>query len=203
KECHGLGTKNEVNPSKIAPSPEDEMIPIGELRFVGDADKATDAYLREALLAVARHFGSGPETPFANLPTKARDAFFFGMKDKVEFRYGDYKYKAEWKGATSFLLDAINRHEPEEESSGLDSLISPVTCRACNGARLQPESLAVKINERSIAEYAAMSIVESLLAFAEVKLTPREVIIAGRILKEVRDRLSFLQSVGLGYLALD
>jgi excinuclease ABC subunit A len=200
KECHGLGTKNEVDPSKIV---IDDSIPIGEMRFVGDSDKATDAYLREALLAVARHFGAGDEMTFAQLPKKARDAFFFGLKEKVEFRYGEYTYKADWKGATAFLLDTMSRREPEEESSGLESLISPAPCRACNGARLQPESLAVKINVRSIANYAAMSIVEALRAFAEVELTPREEIIAGRILKEVRDRLSFLQSVGLGYLTLD
>jgi excinuclease ABC subunit A len=125
------------------------------------------------------------------------------LKEKVEFRYGEYTYKAEWKGATAFLLDTMSRREPEGEASGLESLISPVTCRACNGARLQPESLAVKINGRSIADYAAMSIIDALGAFAEVRLTPREDIIAGRILKEVRDRLNFLQSVGLGYLALD
>jgi len=200
KECHGLGTKNEVDPSKIV---IEDSIPIGEMRFVGDSDKATDAYLREALLAVARHFGVGAEMTFAQLPKKARDAFFFGLKEKVEFRYGEYAYKAEWKGATAFLLDTMNRRDPEDESSGLESLISPAPCRACNGARLQPESLAVKINGRSIADYAAMSIVEALRAFAEVELTPREQIIAGRILKEVRDRLSFLQSVGLGYLTLD
>ncbi|HEY6402662.1 MAG TPA: excinuclease ABC subunit UvrA [Blastocatellia bacterium] len=200
KECHGLGTKNEVDPSKIV---IDDSIPIGEMRFVGDSDKATDAYLREALLAVARHFGAGAETTFAQLPKKARDAFFFGLKEKVECRYGDYKYKAEWKGATTFLLDTMNRREPEGEVSGLESLISPITCRACNGARLQPESLAVKINGRSIADYSAMSIVDALIGFADVSLTPREEIIAGRILKEIRDRLNFLQSVGLGYLTLD
>src|SRR5262249_44268341 len=195
KECHGLGTKNEVDPSKIV---IDDSTPIGEMRFVGDSDKATDAYLREAMLAVARHFGAGPEMTFAQLPKKARDAFFFGLKEKVEFRYGEYTYKAEWKGATALLLDTMSRRQPEVES-----LISPGPCRACKGARLQPESLAVKINGRSIADYAAMSIVEALRAFAEVELTPREEIIAGRILKEVRDRLSFLQSVGLGYLTLD
>src|SRR5262249_59261189 len=104
------------------------------------------------------------------LPKKARDAFFFGLKEKVEFRYGEYTYKAEWKGATAFLLDTMSRREPEEESSGLESLISPAPCRACKGARLQPESLAVTINSRSIADYAAMSIVEALRAFAAVEL---------------------------------
>jgi excinuclease ABC subunit A len=206
KECNGLGTKLEVDPAKIV---IDDSTPLGGLRFVGDADKATDAYLREALTAVARHFNCGPEMTFAQLPKKARDAFFFGLKDKIEFRYGEYKYQAEWKGATGFLLDAMNRLAQDEGSwedkqrTALESLISPITCRACNGARLQPESLAVKINGRAIAEYAGLPISQAMKAFAEVRLTPREEIIAGRILKEVRDRLSFLQSVGLGYLALD
>ncbi|MCI0336867.1 MAG: excinuclease ABC subunit UvrA [Acidobacteria bacterium] len=206
KECHGIGTKLEVDPAKIV---IDDSIPINQLRFVGDGDKATDAYLREALLAVARHFGSEPETPFSGLTKKARDAFFFGMKEKIEFRYGDYKYQAEWRGATSFLLEAMQRLNNDGDSwsektlSSLEALISPVTCRACNGARLQPESIAVKINGKSITDYATLPIEGSLKAFAQIKLNPREEIIAGRILKEVRDRLSFLQSVGLGYLTLD
>ncbi len=206
KECHGIGTKLEVDPAKLV---IDEALPIKELRFVGDADKATDAYLREALLAIARYFDGDEEKPFSELSKKARDAFFFGLKEKIEFRYGEYKYRAEWKGATNFLLEAMQRFNedddswPEKNRTALESFISPITCRACNGARLQPESLAVKINGRSIAEYAALPIEESLKAFGEIKLAKREELIAGRILKEVRDRLSFLHSVGLGYLTLD
>ncbi len=206
QECHGLGTKLEVDPAKLV---LDETIPIKELRFVGDAEKSTDAYLREALIAVARHFGFDEETTFAKLPKKARDAFFFGLKEKIEFRYGDYKYKAEWGGATVFLLEAMQKFSHESGSwsdktrTALEALISPITCRACHGARLQPESLAVKINGKSIAEYAGLPVEDSLKAFGQITLTQREEIIAGRILKEIRDRLSFLQSVGLGYLTLD
>jgi excinuclease ABC subunit A len=203
RECNGIGTKLEVDPAKIV---LDETTPIGELSFVGEADKTTDAYLREALLAIARHFNHDPATPFAKLQKKARDAFFFGLKEKIEFRYGEYKYQANWKGATQFLLDLANKREPEEDESGpsgLAALISPITCRGCNGARLQPESLAVKLNGRSIAEYARLPIGESATAFGAVELSPREELIAGRILKEIRDRLKFLNSVGLGYLTLD
>src|SRR5262249_46714866 len=123
--------------------------------------------------------------------------------------YGDYKYKAEWKGATAFLLEAMKKLQGSEDSSSekaksaMESLISPIPCRACNGARLQPESLAVKLNDKSIAEYARLPIESAIGAFAEIKLNAREEIIAGRILKEIRDRLTFLNSVGLGYLALD
>jgi excinuclease ABC subunit A len=207
KECHGLGTNMEVDPAKLV---IDDAIPINQLRFVGDEDKTTDTYLREALLAVARHFDQAPETSFGKLPKKARDGFFFGLgsKEKIEFRYGDYKYKAEWKGATSFLLDTMKRLQQDDNSSenrysALGNLISPITCRACNGARLQPESLAVKLNEKSIAEYAALPIEGAIDAFAVINLNAREDLIAGRVLKEIRNRLNFLNSVGLGYLALD
>jgi excinuclease ABC subunit A len=206
KECHGLGTKLEVDPAKIV---LDESTPIGKLRFFSDGDEATDKFLRDALLAIAAHFGADAEALFSNLPKKARDAFFFGMKDKIEFRYGEYKYQTEWRGATTFLLLEIQKlnndgdSRSEKRRSALEALISPITCRSCNGARLQPESLAVKINGKSIAEYAALPIEASLIAFGEIKLNQREEIIAGRILKEIRDRLNFLQSVGLGYLTLD
>ncbi len=206
KECHGLGTRLEVDPAKLV---IEDSTPIKKLRFVGDADKAADSYLREALLAVARHFGYDDETPFANLQKKARDAFFFGLKDKIEFRYGDYKYQSDWRGATNFLLEALQKLNSDEDTwsdksrSALEALISPITCRACNGARLQPESLAVKIGGKSIAEYASLPIDESLKAFSVIELKQREEMIAGRILKEIRDRLSFLDSVGLGYLTLD
>jgi len=203
KDCHGIGTKLEVDPARLV---IDETTPIGKLVFVGEADKTTDAYLREALLAVARHFSHDAETSFNKLSKKARDAFFFGLKEKIEFRYGEYKYQANWKGATQFLLDLANNRVPDDEengSNGLAALISPITCRACSGARLQPESLAVKINGKSIADYARLPIAESFAVFGEIKLNAREEIIAGRILKEIRDRLKFLDSVGLGYLTLD
>jgi len=207
RECHGLGTKLEIDPAKLV---IDESVPVGKTVFVGGADKSVDAYLREALLAVARHFGGGPETPFAELPRKARDAFFFGLAEKVEFRYGDYRYEAEWKGATAWLLEILKQIEEQDNDARgeklratFEALISPITCRACGGQRLQPESLAVRVNGRSIAEYAALPIQDALAAFARVKPTPREELIAGTILKEIRDRLGFLQSVGLNYLTLD
>ncbi|MFN0088619.1 MAG: excinuclease ABC subunit UvrA [Blastocatellia bacterium] len=200
KECNGLGTRIEVDPGKLV---MDDSMPVGKMVFVGEADKTIDGYLREALTAIAGHFGHSPETPFNKLAKKTWDAFFFGLKEKIEFRYGDYKYRAPWKGATNYLLELLNNREAEEEGEGLHALFSPLKCRACNGARLRSESLAVRISGRSIAEYASLPIKQSRDAISEVRLTPREETIAGRILKEVRERLSFLESVGLGYLTLD
>ncbi|MBI1760917.1 MAG: excinuclease ABC subunit UvrA [Acidobacteria bacterium] len=214
KECNGLGTTLEIDPRKLV---LDEAQPLNQIRFVGDEDKATDAYLREALFAVARHFDLPEDTPFAKLPKKAKDAFFFGLggkekgekPEKIEFRYGEYKYQAEWKGATAFLLDAMKKLAGDAAAYGensrtaLEALISPITCKTCNGARLQPASLAVKLNGQSIADYAALTIEHAQAAFADLKLNAREDLIGGRILKEVRERLGFLNAVGLGYLSLD
>jgi excinuclease ABC subunit A len=206
RECHGLGTKLEVDPSKLIGDPN---LPVSELFLANGSEKAADAYLKEALNAVIRHFGVAASTPFSALPRKARDAFFFGSAEKLEFRYGEYRYHAEWKGATQWLFDTIKRLESDDDAwseksrSSLESLIAPITCRACQGRRLQPESLAVRIGGRSIADFAALPIDGALAAFASVKLSHREDLIAGRILKEIRDRLSFLASVGLGYLTLE
>jgi len=207
KACNGLGTTYEIDPAKLV---LDDSIPINQLQFVGEEDKTTNHYLREALLAVARHFDQKEDIPFSKLPKKARDAFFFGLgsKEKIEFRYGEYRYKANWKGATDMLLDTMKRLQQDDESSetrytAIGNLISAIACRICNGARLQPESLAVKLNEKSIADYSRLPIETAIEAFDGIKLNTREEIIAGRILKEIRDRLGFLNSVGLGYLALD
>ncbi|MBX3279264.1 MAG: excinuclease ABC subunit UvrA [Acidobacteria bacterium] len=205
-ECHGLGTRLEVDPAKLIPDAE---LPIGRITFVSGADKSADSYLREALAAIARHFDADADAPFSSLPRKARDAFFFGLQEKIEFRYNDYHYHAHWKGATQWLIDALRKLERDENvwsdksRAALEALISPVTCRACQGRRLQPESLAVRINGRSIADFAALTIESAVGAFADVALSPREEVIAGRVLKEIRDRLAFLCSVGLGYLTID
>jgi excinuclease ABC subunit A len=205
RECHGLGTRLEIDPSKLV---LDGSLEVSRLAFA-TGDKAADAYLREALQAIARHFNIAPETGFNALPRKVRDAFFFGLPEKIEFRYGEYRYQGEWHGATAWLLDVLQKLESENEGwaekqrGTLETLISPITCRDCGGTRLQPESLAVRINDRSIADYGALPISGAISAFSEITLAPREELIAGRILKEVRDRLSFLVSVGLGYLTLD
>jgi excinuclease ABC subunit A len=200
KECNGIGTMNEVDPHKLVVETD---VPLKQMRFIADEDKATDSYLRSALLAVAQHFKIADGKTFNDLPAKARDAFFYGLKDKLEFKHGEYKYQAEWRGATQHLLDLMRRSEKDGDTSALSAFISPIPCRACHGARLQPTSLAVKLNDKSIADYAALTIANASGAFNEIKLDAREELIAGRILKEVRERLGFLNAVGLGYLSLD
>ncbi|MFN0123504.1 MAG: excinuclease ABC subunit UvrA [Blastocatellia bacterium] len=203
RECNGIGTKLEIDAKKLV---MDDAVPLRQMNFISETDKNTDTYLREALVALALHFGHSEQITFAELPRKVKDAFFGGMKEPIQFKYGEYKYKAEWKGANAFLLQMLKKMEGERDEDsgpGLESLIAPVPCPACQGQRLQPESLAVRVGGKSIAEYTRLPIGDACGAFAGIALGAREEIIAGRILREIRDRLGFLDTVGLGYLSLD
>src|SRR5688500_3432007 len=136
---------------------------------------------------------------FSDLPGEIRDAFFNGTKRRLTFRQGSYKYESDWKGALRVMRDRMENPPSEKTKLALEELIAPVPCPVCDGARLQPESLAVKVQGLGIAEYTTLPIDESVKKIAEIKLNAREEKIAGLVLKEIRDRLGFLAAVGLGY----
>ncbi len=200
KRCHGLGTVLQVDPAKLIPEGSERA---DKLLFLGAADKQGSAYLKSALLAVVEHFGASPQTPFAELPKQARDAFFHGVEGQITFRQGLYKYQSDWKGAVRWLTERMKDAPSEKVREALEDLVSPVGCPECLGQRLQPESLAVRVGGRGIAEYTALPIEESVAAFDQLKLNDRESQIAGLVLREIRNRLRFLDTVGLGYLTLD
>ncbi|HEV3468688.1 MAG TPA: excinuclease ABC subunit UvrA [Pyrinomonadaceae bacterium] len=201
KRCHGLGTVLEVDPAKIvtdATEPADKLF----LQLAA-ADKQGAAYLKSALLAVVEHFGADPQTPFAELPRAARDAFFQGVEGQITFRQGLYSYPSDWKGAVRHLSERMHNPPNERVREALEELVSPVECPDCQGRRLQPESLAVRVGGRGIAEYTALPIEAAVEAFERLRLSEREEQIAGLVLREIRNRLRFLATVGLGYLTLD
>ncbi len=142
------------------------------------------------------------DTDFAELPKEIRDAFFHGTKRRLTFRHGDYKFEREWRGAMRAMRERIENPPSEKIKAALEELVAPMPCPACSGRRLQPESLAVKVNSLGIADYTDQPISDSVKRFADIKLSPRDEKIAGLVLKEIRDRLRFLDAVGLGYLTL-
>ncbi|HVG39851.1 MAG TPA: excinuclease ABC subunit UvrA [Pyrinomonadaceae bacterium] len=200
KRCHGLGTILEIDPVKLVVEPSE---PSNKVPFMGPADKQGSAYLRSALLAVIEHFGADSRAPFGNLPAEVRDAFFHGLNTQFTFRQGAYTYQSDWKGAVRFLRERMNEAPSEKVKLALEELVSPVICPDCGGRRLQPESLAVRLGGAGIADYTAMPIEDAVAAFDQVVLTEREEQIAGLVLREIRSRLRFLNTVGLGYLTLD
>jgi len=143
------------------------------------------------------------KTKFSDLPAEIRNIFFHGTKRRLTFRQGTYRYESDWKGALRTMRDRMEEPPSEKTRAALDELVAPVPCPVCEGARLQPESLAVKVNGLGIADYSTLPIDESVKKIDDIKLNPREEKIAGLVLKEIRDRLQFLTAVGLGYLTLD
>jgi excinuclease ABC subunit A len=224
KKCQGLGTVMQIDPSKIV---TDANQPAGKIKFLGEADKSGARFLQAALKAIIEKFtgedkltppseerekrrkGEGEkksksllETNFIDLPKEIQDAFFYGTNRRLTFTQGGYKYESEWKGAVRAMHERMENPPSEKVRLELEELVSPVTCPACEGKRLQPESLAVKVGNLGIADYTNLTIDESIEKFGEINLNEREEKIAGLVLKEIRDRLGFLQAVGLGYLTM-
>jgi excinuclease ABC subunit A len=229
KRCQGLGTVMEIDAGRIVPDPSQTA---GKIEFLGGVDKAGSSYLRTALAAIIEKSTDGDkleppddsligkikkkltgngnaaskkllQTPFVDLPKEIRDAFFHGTKRRLTFRQGSYKYESDWKGALRVMRDRMENPPSERTREALEELVAPVPCPVCHGQRLQPESLAVKVADLGIGEYTELPISEAIKKFDAIKLTPREEKIAGLVLKEIRDRLRFLDAVGLGYLTLN
>lgn len=200
KRCHGLGTVLEVNPGKVIP---DRTVPAEKLTFMGTADRQGAAYLKSALLAIIKNFKADAKAAFADLPKEVRDAFFNGLSGQLDFTHGPYSYSSTWKGALPWLRERLNEAPSEKVRVTLEELVSPAVCPECKGRRLRSDSLAVRLGGRGIADYAAMPIEDAVAAFEDIKLNAREAQIAGLILREIKSRLRFLHTVGLGYLTLD
>src|SRR5678815_3876120 len=200
KRCHGLGTVLEVDPAKLIPDPTE---PADKLVFMGPGDRQGSAYLKSALGAVISYFKADSKVPFNSLLKEIREAFFEGISGQLNFRQGAYSYQSRWKGALHWLRDRLNEAPSEKVRVALEELVSPTVCQQCKGQRLRSDSLSVRVGGRGIAEYTSLPIENAVDAFAQVKLNSREEQIAGGVLKEIRNRLSFLKTVGLGYLTLD
>ena len=200
KRCHGLGTVMEIDSLKLIPDSSQTPEKLG---YMGTADKQGSAYLRSALLAVCKHFDVDPGTPFRELAKEVRDGFLNGVNGKLGFTQGLYSYQSEWRGALNWLRDRLNEPPSEKIRIALEELVSPTVCQECNGQRLRSDSLSVRVGGRGIAEYTSLPIEDAVDAFEQVALNKREEQIAGPILREIRNRLSFLKTVGLGYLTLD
>lgn len=233
KRCHGIGTVMELDANKIVPDQSQTVRKIEFLggadrsgasflrsallaiieRFVdgdkleppteGARERKKGKRKKAETLSSTRVPSALIETPFFELPDEIKNAFLFGTKKRLTFRQGDYKYESDWNGALRAMKERLENPPSEKTREALHELVGPVPCPACNGARLQPESLAVKVGGFGIADYTSLPIDESVKKLAEIKLNPREEKIAGLVLKEVNDRLQFLTAVGLGYLTLD
>jgi excinuclease ABC subunit A len=198
-DCDGTGTKMVINPENVI---LDQDVPIGEINFPFENSRL-ERFLKESLLAVARSFKQSPNTAFRRLPAKAKEVYFNGGAATAGRRRGDESYPVEFSGIGPLLADFLKDEEDFQNQEDLGRLFSARDCPACGGARLKPESRAVKVNGKSISDYARFPLAEALASFQSISLAPREEKIAGQIIKEICDRIAFLLNVGVGYIALD
>jgi excinuclease ABC subunit A len=198
-ECDGMGVTMVLNPTKVIPDPG---VSISAIQFPIE-NKRVASYLRDSLLTLARNFKCDGATPFEQMPAKAQAIYFFGSSEPLAFTYGDYRYTAEFRGIARWLEELRRDEENPRLQEEVGSLFSARACPACGGARLRPESRAVKLGGMGIDDFARLPLDKALQAFRRLTLTAREQRVAGQVLKEINERIEFLLAVGVSYLALD
>ena len=198
-DCQGLGRELHVNLERLVETSETPLT----ARKPADLGKDFHLLFREAVRAIAHHFRIDPASPFERYPKRAIEALRGGMDKPIQFRYGEFVYRSRFEGLNRWFLQKIEETSSERRRQQLLHYMVEGDCQACGGSRLRPESRAVRINNRSISDYCRLCLDECLTALNKIRLSGREEIIAGQILEEIRQRLSFMLNVGLSYLTLD
>ena len=209
-DCQGLGSTWDFDPAKVIPD-ESKSLNEGAIAPWGRGDKKL---VKAAIDAIATHWGIDPDVAFGKLPKKQRDLLLVGPGDRDDEDDDEPPKKA--RGAKSKEVEPYGRDfegilpnlrrrfdaAAWDQQAELDQFRALRDCPSCHGGRLRPESRAVRLKGRSLPDYVAMPIAEARRTFDAMTLTERETIIASRILREVQERLRFLDDVGVGYLTL-
>ncbi len=209
-ECQGLGAMYDFDPARLVP---DESLSLlqGAIAPWAQGDRRL---VREALAALGKHFGIDLDTPFGKLPKKARDLILLGPGNgngaakraadptpAKRHRHAADPYGRDFEGLIPNLRRRFDQGTWAEQGD-LERYRSLRPCPSCHGERLKPQSRSVRVKGRTITEYVDLPLDDALRAFESMELSDREQLIAGRILREIQDRLRFLTDVGVGYLTL-
>ena len=203
-QCDGLGIKMVIDPELVIPNPK-LSVRDGALK---PWEKRSSIYFHQMLDTISTHFKFKLSTPFEKLTKKVSNILLFGSGDEP------IKYYFEKDGRKQFYTDTFDgvipelerRYRETDSSSAREEIaryMRPLSCQTCNGDRLRKEAVSVKIADLNIVELTAFSIGKAHQFFEKLKLTRQEHNIARRIVKEIKERLGFLNNVGLNYLSLD
>ena len=203
--CDGLGVEMFFDPQLVVPN---DLLSLRQ-GAIAPWSNSPSRYYDQTIDSLARHFKFSTVEPFRELPVNVREAILYGSGDEaVTMHYDDGLHTYETTKPFEGVIPNLDRRWRETDSAWIrDELGRYQTtrpCAACDGLRLKPEALAVKIRDRNISELTQKSVAHALSWFEEIDehLTPKQQEIAVRILKEIRERLSFLVNVGLEYLTL-
>jgi excinuclease ABC subunit A len=202
--CDGLGSRLEIDPDLVVPN-EDLSVNDGA---VAPWANSSAEYHASVLGSLAEKYGIDMDAPWRELPEEHRNLILFGTDGgriyvSYRNRYGRRRqYMAEFNGVVGNLQRRYVETDSEYRREKIEEYMSHVPCPKCKGARLRPEALAVMVGGMNVYDFTRLSVGEAQRFFDGVEFTPREWIIAERVVKEIRERLGFLVDVGLGYLTL-
>lgn len=206
EKCTGLGTFMKVDPDLIVPNKK-LSIREGAIKasgwYFGESGTIAQMYFE----ALAEHYGFSLDVPFSELPKKAADVIFYGtngerIKMTRKNEYGEGVYQTEFEGIANNLERRFRETSSNYVRDEITQCMSNNLCPECKGERLKKEILSVTVGGKNISDVCKLSITEAREFFNNLKLSPRDEMIAKQVLKEINERLTFLESVGLDYLTL-
>ncbi|MBW8877611.1 MAG: excinuclease ABC subunit UvrA [Acidobacteria bacterium] len=202
--CSGLGTLMGVDPEKVVPDP-DRSILAGAVAPWPEGSKSWRLKMVDTL---SKAMGFSLSTPWKRLPAEAKRVILHGSGDQeLSFNLSGKKSSYSWTGKFEGVIPMLDRRYKETDSvtirAEIEKYMSVHPCPTCQGRRLRPEALAVKLKGRAIDELSRQSVGDLRGWMGEIELDKRERAIAEKVVQEISDRLSFLDDVGVGYLTLD
>ncbi len=206
EECTGLGVYKKINPDLIVPD-KNLSIRQGAIKATGWNTLTESSYAMMFYEAIAEEYGISLDTPVKDLPEEVMDVFLYGtngkkLSIKVIESFGGGIRKQAFEGVINNLERRYNETSSNYSKEEIESCMSEIVCPSCKGERLKKESLAVTVGGINISELCKKTVTEALEFFDALELNEREKIIGERIIKEIKERLGFLKSVGLEYLTL-
>lgn len=207
EHCTGLGVFQKIDPELIIPN-KDLSILQGAIKASGWNSLDESSFAMTTYRAISKKYGIPLDVPVRELDKDAIDIFLYGTLgqvleyERISKTGWSGKYSGEFEGIINNLERRYNESTSDYSKHDIEACMSDEECPVCHGERLKKESLSVTIGGINISELTHMSVTKALEFFKNLKLTEREELIGGRIIKEINERLGFLQSVGLEYLTL-
>lgn len=206
EKCAGLGIFMRIDPDLIIPD-KSLSVSQGAIKASGWNYQGGNSICRMYFDGVAKHYGFSLDTPVEKLPKYAVNALLYGTDgERIVIErineYGSGTYLSEFEGVINNLERRYNQTQSDWSRNEIENSMSAIPCDKCGGAKLKPEILAVTVGGMNIYELTCLSISKELEFFNNLQLTEKETFIAGQIIKEIRERLGFLENVGLGYITL-
>ncbi|MCA9320224.1 MAG: excinuclease ABC subunit UvrA [Planctomycetes bacterium] len=209
-DCHGIGELQRCSPELLVNRPEKQLLTGGMDGKIGVFFKRK-SYFRKAIQALAKQRGFDIKLPWSEVGDADREAVLYGTDERVPFRMSrkragskdSFEAQVSWPGLCGYVERWWGETESEKFRNELSEVMSTDHCRTCDGNRLRPESLRVRLGGQGIAEVCRMTVTQARDFVDGLVLSEEETRVAERALKEAKDRLRFLQQVGLEYLSLD